>query len=384
MRSTVTGQVVKRAYRYRFYPTPRQAEQLSRTFGCVRYVYNRALAERSRAWTQEQRRVTHAETDKWLTNWKRDPDTAWLAEPSKGPLQATLRHLQAAYVNFWQKRAKYPTFKKRGKTTDSATYFRNCFTFRDGRVTLAKQDAPLDIRWSRPLPEGAEPSQVTVSRNSRGQYHISILCECAVSDGPPTAATVGIDAGITSLVTLSTGEKIVNPKHERADRKRLVKAQRRLSRKAKGSSNRAKARLKVAKVHGRIRDRRRDHLHKLSTRIIRENQTVVIEDLSIRNMVRNHSLARSISDASWSELRRQLEYKAAWYGRTVVAIDRWYPSSKTCSACGAIIEKLPLNIREWTCRCGAHHDRDVNAAKNIRTVGLAGIASGAGVSPLSS
>jgi putative transposase len=372
---------VKRAYRYRFYPTDAQAQQLARTFGCVRYVYNRALAERSRAWTQEQRRVTHAETDRWLTSWKRDPETEWLTEPSKGPLQATLRNLQTAYVNFWQKRAKYPTFKRKGKSLDSATYFRNCFTYRDGRVTLAKQDEPLRIVWSRPLPEGAVPSQVTVSRNSRGQYHISVLCETTVSDGPSTDSAVGIDAGITSLVTFSTGEKIVNPKHEKRDRARLALAQRGLSRKAKGSNNRAKARLRVARVHGRIRDRRRDVLHKLSTRIIRENQTVIIEDLSVRNMIRNHSLARAISDAGWAELRRQLEYKADWYGRTVIAIDRFYPSSKTCSACGRIVEKLPLTVREWECRCGAVHDRDVNAAINIRGAGLALLACGDGVRP---
>ncbi len=220
-----------------------------------------------------------------------------------------------------------------------------------------------------------------MSRDSAGRWHISILVEDTIAALPPTNTSVGIDAGITSLVTLSTGEKITNPRHEQRDRARLALAQRRLSRKAKGSNNRAKARLKVARVHARIADRRRDVLHKLSTRIIRENQTVVIEDLSVRNMVRNHSLARAISDASWSELRRQLEYKADWYGRTVIAIDRFYPSSKTCSACGAIVSSLPLNIREWTCRCGAHHDRDVNATKVILAAGLAVSACGDGVRP---
>ncbi len=382
MLSPVGSKVVKRAYRYRFNPTPDQAAQLARTFGCVRYVYNRALAERHRAWFQEQRRVTHAETDRMLTAWKRDPETEWLAEPSKGPLQATLRNLQTAYVNFWQKRAGYPTFKKKGRTLDSATYFRNCFSFRDGRITLAKQDGPLAIVWSRPLPDGAEPSQVTVSRNARGQYHVSILVEETITALPASPGRVGIDAGVTSLVTLSTGEKVANPKHERRDRARLARAQRDLSRKVKGSANRAKARARVARVHGRIADRRRDHLHQLSTRIIRENQTVVIEDLSVRNMVRNHSLARAISDASWSELRRMLEYKAGWYGRTVIAIDRFYPSSKTCSVCGSIVKKLPLNVREWACRgCGTVHDRDVNAAVNILAAGLAVAACGDGVRP---
>lgn len=374
--------VVKRAYRYRFHPTPEQAEQLARTFGCVRYVYNRALAERTRAWFQEQRRVTHAETDRMLTAWKRDPETEWLAEPSKGPLQATLRHLQAAYVNFWEKRAGYPSFKKKGRSLDSATYFRNCFTYRNGALTLAKQNTPLDIVWSRPLPDGADPSQVTVSRNARGQYHVSILVEEAITTLPSSSGQVGIDLGITSLLTLSTGEKFANPKYERQDRVRLARAQRELSRKAKGSRNRAKARVKVAKIHGRITDRRRDHLHKLSTRIIRENQTVVIEDLTVRNMLRNHSLARAISDAAWSEMRRMLEYKAGWYGRTVIAVDRFYPSSKTCSACGSIVNKMPLDVRNWTCRaCGTGHDRDVNAAVNILAAGLAVSACGDGVRP---
>lgn len=376
MLSSVGAKVVRRAYRYRCYPTDVQARQLARTFGCVRYVYNRALAQRSRAWTQEQRRVTHAETDKWLTGWKRDPDTAWLAEPSKGPLQATLRHLQTAYVNFWGKQAQYPTFKKRGKTTDSATYFRNCFTFRDGRVTLAKQDRPLQIVWSRPLPAGAVPSQVTVSRNARGQYHVSILVETTVPELPRTGSSVGIDAGIASLVTLSTGEKVTNPRHEKRDRARLARAQRVLARKQQGSANRAKAKLRVARIHGRIRDRRLDGLHKLSTRLVREHDTIVIEDLTVRNMVRNHCLARSISDAGWSQLRRQVEYKADWYGRRVIAIDRWYPSSKTCSVCGAVVARLPLSVREWTCRCGARHDRDVNAARVIHAVGLTVSASG--------
>lgn len=188
-------------------------------------------------------------------------------------------------------------------------------------------------------------------------------------------------AGITSLYTLSTGEKVSNPRHEKQDRATLAKAQRALSRKQKGSNNRAKARLRVARIHARISDRRRDHLHKLSTRLVRENQVIAIEDLSVRNMVWNRSLVRAISDASWSQFRSMVEYKADRYGRTVVAVDRFYPSSKTCSTCGRIADSLPLHIREWTCLCGAVHDRDVNAAKNIRAAGLAALACGDGVRP---
>lgn len=237
-------------------------------------------------------------------------------------------------------RFEVPGVQKRGKTTDSATYFRNCFTFRDGGLTLAKQDEPLASVWSRPLPQGAGPSQVTVSRNSRNQYFVSILVETTVHDGPEMRWTVGVDAGITSLVALST-----------------------------------------ARAHGRISARRRGFLHKLSTRLVHENQVICIEGLSVRNMVRNHSLTRAISEASWSELRRQLEYKAEWYGRQVIAVDRCYPSFKTCSVCGEIVEKLPLNVREWTCRCGAIHDRDVNAARMILAAALAVAASGDGVRP---
>ena len=302
--------VVKRAYKYRFYPTAQQAELLNRTFGSVRYVYNRALAERSRAWTQEHKRVTFAETCRMLTAWKNDPDTAWLYQVSNVALQQGLQHLQHAYASFWARRARYPGLKSKRTSRASATFTTSGFRYRNGQIWLAKTEVPLNIRWSRPLPEGAEPSTVTVSRDAAGRWHISILVQCPIETPPLATTAVGIDAGITSLVTLSTGEKVTNPRHERRDRARLALAQRRLANKQKGSANRTKARVKVARVHARITDRRRDHLHKLSTRLVRENQAVVIEDLSVRNMVRNRCLARAISDASWSELRRQLEYKA--------------------------------------------------------------------------
>ena len=377
----MSSRTVKRAFKYRFYPTEQQRTLLNRTFGSVRYVYNRALAERHRAWFQDQQRVGFAATCRMLTAWKQEPETVWLSEVSNVALQQGLQHLQRAYLNFWSKQAKYPTFKSKRRSKASATFTTMGFSYRDGRIKLAKCDEPLAIVWSRLLPEGATPSTVTVSRDSAGRWHISILVEDQVETLPPARQTVGLDVGITALVTLSTGEKITNPKHEKRDRERLAKAQRELSRKERGSSNQAKARLKVARVHVRITDRRRDVLHKLSTRIIRENQTVVIEDLAVRNMVRNHSLARAIHDASWSELRRQLEYKAQWYGRTVIAIDRFYPSSRTCSTCGRINNHMPLNVRSWTCPCRAVHDRDVNAAINILAAGLAVSACGDGVRP---
>ncbi|MGW1680250.1 RNA-guided endonuclease InsQ/TnpB family protein [Saccharopolyspora sp. NPDC002376] len=373
---------VKRAYKYRFYPTDAQRQELLRTFGCVRKVYNLALDARTRAWFTEQRRVNYNETSAMLTAWKKSGDLAFLPEVSSVPLQQTLRHLQGAFTAFFDKRAKYPRFKSRKKSRASAEYTKSAFKYRNGIMTLAKMSEPLNIVWSRPLPEGAEPSTVTVSRDRADRWFVSMLVETTVDHHEPTTNAVGVDAGITSLVTLSTGEKITNPKHSDRERTRLAKAQRELARKEKGSNNRARARIKVARIQAKIADRRRDHLHKVTTRLVRDNQTVVIEDLSVRTMVKNRKLARAISDASWADLRSMLEYKCAWYGRDLVVIDRWFPSSKTCSHCGTLAESMPLNVREWTCNgCGTRHDRDINAAKNILAAGLAVSACGAGVRP---
>ena len=372
---------VRRAFRYRFYPTGEQVAVLSRTFGCVRLVYNKALEERTRAWYTQQRRVSYVETSAMLTAWKRTGELAFLGEVSSVPLQQALRHLQTAFTNFFAKRAGYPRFKSRKKSRASAEYTRSAFTWRGGCLTLAKMSEPLNIVWSRPLPEGAEPSTVTVFRDAAGRWFVSLLCQDTIARLDPVERAVGIDAGVTSLVTLSTGETVTNPRHERRDRERLARAHKELSRKARGSRNRDKARRRLARVHARIVDRRRDILHKLSTRLVRENQVVVIEDLNVRAMVKNHSLARAISDAAWRELRTMLEYKAEWYGRELVVIDRWFPSTKTCSQCGIITENLPLNVRDWECGCGAVHDRDVNAARNILAAGLAVSACGADVRP---
>ncbi|MEU4712248.1 RNA-guided endonuclease TnpB family protein [Micromonospora purpureochromogenes] len=364
---------VRRGFRYRFYPTPAQAEHLERTFGCVRLVYNRALEARARRWRDDGQRTTYGETSAWLTQWKRTEDLAFLNQVSAVPLQQTLRHLQAAFVAFWDRRSRYPRFKSKHRSRASAEYTRSAFRWRGGQLTLAKMGMPLAIVWSRPLPQDAEPSTVTVSRDAAGRWFVSILVETrTVRPLPAVDQEVGLDVGLTRLVTLSTGEKVPNPRHEHADRRNLTTAQRELNRKAKGSNNRVRARKKVARIHARIADRRHDYLHKLSTRLVRENQTIVIEDLSVRNMLGNHRLARAISDAAWTHLRRMLEYKAAWHGRKVIVLDRWYPSSKKCSACGRINSAMPLAVRSWTCpECATLHDRDVNAAKNILAAGQA-------------
>jgi putative transposase len=381
----VTTPRVKRAFKYRFYPTDAQAAELSRTFGCVRKVYNLALEARTDAWKSRRERVGYNATSAMLTEWKKTEELASLNEVSSVPLQQVLRHLQTAFTNFFAGRARYPRFKAKKKSRKSAEYTASGFRFGEGTLTLAKMAEPLNIVWSRPLPKGAKPSTVTVSQDSAGRWFVSLLCEdpgIQPFPGNGNGSAVGVDVGLEHLLTLSTGEKITNPRHERRDRKRLARAQRNLSRKVKGDgSNRAKARRKVARIHARITDRRRDTLHKLTTRLLRDNQVVVIEDLTVKNMLKNGHLARAIADAAWSEFRSMLEYKARWYGREVIVVDRWFPSSKLCSACGSLAEAMPLDVRMWTCGCGTTHDRDVNAAKNLLAAGLAVSACGAAVRP---
>ncbi|MCC3413701.1 MAG: transposase [Microcoleus sp. PH2017_29_MFU_D_A] len=371
-----------KAFSYRFYPTPEQESLLRRTIGCVRLVYNRALAAKTQAWYEEQKRVAYTETSSMLTSWKKTLELEFLNEVSSVPLQQCLRHLQTAYNNFFDGRAKYPNFKKK-RNGGSAQFAASAFKFKDGQVYLAKSVDPLPIRWSRTLPDGCRPSTITVKLAPSGRWSVSLLVNVEIETLPDESDNqIGIDLGITSLLALSTGEKIVNPKGFKAKYRQLRRAQKALSRKQKGSNNRHKARLKVGRVHQEIADARKDNLHKLTTRLVRENQTIAVENLAVKNMVKNRKLALAISDASWGELVRQLEYKCNWYGRTLIKIDRWFPSSKRCFECGYIVEKLPLNVREWKCpNCGSHHDRDINASKNILAAGLAVTVCGATVRP---
>ena len=373
----------KRAYRYRCYPTAAQAAVLARTFGCARFVYNWALRLRTDAYFERHERINYHETSAALTALKREPGTAWLNEVSSVPTQQALRHLDRAFRNFFAGHAKYPTFHKK-HWAQSAEYTTSAFRWdaTQRTLTLAKMETPLHIHWSRPLPDGATPTTVTVRRDTAGRYFVSILIEEEIAPMPVTSGQVGIDLGLHDVVVLDSGEKVGNPRFFQQDEKQLAKAQRRLAKKSQGSKNRDKARQKVARIHARIADRRRDFAHKLSTRIIRENQTICIESLHVKAMVKHPTLAKAISDVGWGEFIRQLEYKANWYGRTLIKIDRWYPSSKRCQACGHILNSLSLDVRVWTCpACGAIHHRDVNAAKNILAVGLTVSAYGETVRP---
>ena len=373
---------MEKAYRYRFYPTTEQESLLRRTMGCARLVYNKALAVRTQAWYKRQERVGYSETSSMLTSWKKEEELQFLNEVSCVPLQQGLRHLQTAFTNFFAGRARYPNFKKKHHG-GSAEFTKSAFRWKDGQVFLAKCTSPLPIRWSREIPSGCSPSTITVKLTASGRWFVSLrVNDDRVKPLPKSDKSIGLDVGITSLITTSKGDKIANQLHFKQLRQKLKRAQKALARKQKGSNNRQKARRQVAKVHAQITDARKDFLHKLTTRLVRENQTIVVEDLAIKNMVKNHKLALAISDASWGELIRQLAYKCEWYGREMIKIDRWFPSSERCGNGGHTVDKLPLNIREWECTtCGTNHDRDVNAANNILAAGLAVSVCGATVRP---
>lgn len=374
--------MTKRAYKYRFYPTTEQAELLAQTFGCVRFVYNSILRWRTDAFYQRQEKIGYVGANARLTELKKDPELAFLSEVSCVPLQQCLRHQQTAFKNFFEGRAKYPAFKSK-RHRQSAEFTRSAFKYRDGKLYLAKSKTPLDIRWSRVLP--GEPSTVTVSKDSAGRYFVSCLCEFEPSKLPVTPNVTGIDLGLKDLFITDKGERVGNPRHTAKYAARLARAQRRLSKKKLGSANRARARQKVAKLHAKISDCRQDNLHKLSRRLINENQVICVESLKVKNMIRNPSLSKAIADAGWGEFVRQLAYKAEWAGRSLVAIDQWFPSSKRCSGCGHTLPSLPLSVRKWDCpECGVHHDRDQNAATNIKAAGLAVLALGESVSGMGS
>ena len=373
--------MVKRAYKYRFYPTPEQEVLLARTFGCVRLVYNTVLRYRTDAFFERQKKMGYTEASAYLTAMKKVEETNFLNEVSSVPLQQCLRHQQAAFKNFFAGRARYPNFKrKRGR--QSAEFTRSAFQYREGRLFLAKCREPLNIRWSRALP--SEPTSINISMDSAGRYFVSCLCEFDPEKPPVTPKMVGIDLGLKDLFVTSDGHRTGNPRHTAKYAARLALAQRRLSRKKLGSSNRAKARKKVARLHAKISDCRMDRLHKQSRQIVNDNQVICVESLKVKNMLRNPHLAKAISDAGWGEFVRQLAYKAEWAGRQLVAIDPWYPSSKRCSDCGHVVDALPLSVRTWTCpECRTEHDRDMNAAVNIKAAGLAVLALGENVSPVS-
>jgi putative transposase len=384
-------------YRYRLHPTPTQCQALARAFGCARVVYNDGLRLREDLYRAGRPYVGDTELSRRvITLAKRTPERAWLGEVSAVVLQQSLADLDRAYRNYFRavkelkaarargEKAKLKVHKPRFKSKhhEQAVRFTRNSRFRvtlGGRLSLSKV-GDLLVCWSRPLP--AQPSSVTVTLDGAGRYHASFVVD--VSKAPLPATTddaVGIDLGLTAFATLSTGEKVDNPRWLRQREKALRRSQRNMSRKQKGSKNREKARKRLARQHARVADARLDFHHQLSTQLIRENQTVCLETLNVAGLGRSN-LAKSISDAGWRQFSNMLAYKADLYGRTLVKVDQWYPSSQLCSACGHRDSPKPLKVRDWDCSaCGAHHDRDVNAAKNILAAGLAVAACGGGARP---
>lgn len=339
---------------------------------------------RTDAFYQDGQRIGYKDTSSALTGWKKQDDLQFLNEVSSVPLQQGLRHLQTAFTNFFEQRAKFPNFKKK-RNGGSATFTKAVFKLKDGQVFIANSERSLNIRWSRSLPKNVDPSSITIALSPSGKWFVSILCDVTITPHPKTNQKVGVDMGISALITTSDGEKFTNPKSLRKAQKKLRRLNKALARKQKGSRNRYKARIRVAKCHEKIANIRKDNQQKITSKLVRKNQVVAVETLNIKGMLGNHQLARAISDAGWGETVRQLAYKATWYGRSMAQIDRWYPSSKRCSSCGHTVAKLPLNIRQWDCpSCGTHHDRDENAGKNILAVGLTVLACGASVRPKSS
>jgi putative transposase len=367
-------------YRYRFYPTSEQKRILARTFGACRYTYNWALQLRTDAYHADQKVGYHASSSA-LTTLKRTPDHAWLNEISCVPVQQSLRHLQTAFRNFFDKRTKYPSFKKK-YGVQAAEYTKSAFKWdASNRNLIIAKLGRLRIRWSRPFE--SYPTTVTIKKDRAGRYFVTFMLDEKRSELTKTNQTVGIDLGISRLATLSNGERIANPRHLRKAQRNLARAQRILARRQKGSKRRERARLRVARIHAHIADARMDHMQKVTTDLVHRFDTICIEDLNLRGMVKNHALARSLSDASLGLFGRLLEYKCDWYGKELIKVDRWFPSSKRCSACGYVLEKLPLSVREWDCpKCEAHHDRDENAAHNILAEGYSVTARGGSVRPV--
>jgi putative transposase len=368
---------VQLRYGYRLNPTPAQRIALAKAFGCARVVFNDAIAARRAAREAGQSFPTDGALSKALTAAKRTPERAWLAEVSAVVLQQALADANTAYRNFFAslkgarkgRRLGAPRFRSKRDRAQSIRFTKAArFTVTPvGRLRLPGiGDVP--VRWSRELPGMA--SSVTVTVDATGRYHASFVVDVPDAPLPPTGREVGIDLGLAHFAVLSDGRKVDNPRIARTAARKLRRAQQELARRQRGSKNRAKSVRKIARCHARVGDTRRDWLHKLSTTLIRENQAVYVEDLAVAGLARTR-LARSVADAGWSMFVAMVEYKARRHGRRFARVDRWFPSTRACSVCGAIGGAKPLHVREWTCPCGAVHDRDVNAARNILAAGRA-------------
>ena len=357
---------MKKTYKYRLYPTSKQQQMLEEHFGCVRFIYNHMLNQRKNKYQEENISLTYNKTSALLTELKKKEEFSWLRNVNSQSLQQSLKHLDSAYQKFFKKINGFPKFKS--KKHKQSFKVPQCIKLENNLLSIPKIKN-IKIVAHRAIPQCATIKNVTISKTSTGKYFAAVLIEDdkTAPKKPKVSNVLGLDFGLTHLAITSDGDKIENQKYLKKNEKRLALLQQRLSSKQKGSKNRNKARLKVAKLHEKIANQRNDYLHKLSRRLCdSQADTIAIEDLSIQKMMQQGNLAKQISDVAWHELRRQLEYKCEWYGKNLVVIDKYFPSTKTCSACGAVNDNLTLDDREWQCpSCKATHDRDINAAINI-------------------
>lgn len=361
-----------KAYKYRIYPTASQITLIEKHFGSTRFLYNYFLDYRQKEYAKGNKKVGYITTQAELTKLKQLEEYKWLNECGSQSLQMSLRDLDSAFTKFFKKQGGYPKFHSKKNTHQSFTAPQN-IKIANNKVYLPKftKDG-LKLKLHRGVPTEATLKQATISRHNN-QYFISILIDDNIPIPKPIKAknAVGLDMGITHQLITSEGVKYPNEKHYTKSQNKLLQLQRRLSKKQKGSNNRNKVKLKVQKLHTKITNQRKDNLHKISNEITNQYDIICLETLNVKGMVKNKRLSKSIADVAWSEFIRQLEYKASWRGKTVIKINQWFPSSQICSSCGATTGKKALNIREWTCaECHKKHDRDINAAVNIRNYGL--------------
>ncbi len=357
---------VTRSYRIRAYPNGAQRRLLDRWFGGVRWLWNTTLEIRSAAYRECGLTLTGNDLSRWLTQWKRTSGHEWLAEIPATALTQSLRDQDSALRNFFAQRARYPRFRRRQH--GGSLRFQDVGTaWTRGTVRLPKLGI---VKIAEGLPQVERPDMITLSRDAAGRYYVSFCTQVRKSLLPIRQRSVGVDLGLKHLATLSTGETIANPKHYHARLRYLRQQQRCLARRQKGSRRREKQRLRVARAHARVRDARQAAVNTLTSRLVSEFDLICIEDLNVTALARGRH-ARAIHEVAFSEIRRQLTYKCDWYGKILEPVDRWYPSSKTCSNCRHKLDELRLDQRQWCCpKCGASHDRDINAARNLLTQGL--------------